>query len=130
VSIEEDEVGFLLKLALTPEGNPLTDNVTEPENPPAGTTLIVSLPREPREMTSEVGDAESVKLCAGAGVMVMDSLPLTLEPSCAVAVTSTVPAFPVVNRPDAFMVAEPVPFATDHVTVLSEAFAGNTVTAI
>ena len=66
-SDDEEEVGFLLKLALTPEGTPFTESFTEPVKPPLGFTVIVSLPSLPRTMVSEVGLALRVNEGVGAG---------------------------------------------------------------
>ncbi len=53
-------------------------------------------------------------------------LPKTPEPSLAIALAVTVPFSTAVTRPVELIVAFPVPFIIDHVTVLFVAFAGNT----
>ena len=59
--------------------------------------------------------------------IVITRVPLTPEPSFAVALAVTVPVETAVTSPDELIVAWPVPFVTDHVTVLFVAFAGKTV---
>lgn len=57
--------GFTLKAAVTPVGNPDAARVTLPENPLTGVMVSVLLPPvAPLATVSEVGEAESLKLCA------------------------------------------------------------------
>ena len=58
--------------------------------------------------------------------MVITSCPYTPDPSLAVALAVMVPLATAVTSPDAFMVACPVPFCNDQVTVLLDALEGNT----
>src|SRR5665648_244027 len=58
--------------------------------------------------------------------LVIIKVPLTPEPSLAVALAVTVPLSTAVTRPAAVIVAWPVPLTNDHVTVLSVALDGNT----
>jgi len=53
-----------LKLAVTPEGNPETDNETAELKPPLTVVEIVVLPELPWFTLSEVGDADIVKSAA------------------------------------------------------------------
>lgn len=55
-------VGLVPKLAVTPDGRPEADNVTLPENPPEGLTVIVLLALLPCVTVTLEGEAESVKL--------------------------------------------------------------------
>lgn len=57
-----DVVGFVPKLAVTPEGKPEADRVTLPVNPPEGVTVIVLLALLPCVTLTLLGEAESVKL--------------------------------------------------------------------
>jgi hypothetical protein len=57
-----DVVGFVPKLAVTPEGNPEADKVTLPVKPPEGVTVMVLLPLLPWVTLRLVGEAERVKL--------------------------------------------------------------------
>src|SRR5260370_276705 len=54
-------VGFVPKLAVTPDGNPDADKLTLPENPFEGVTVIVLLPLLPCVMVKLEGEAESEK---------------------------------------------------------------------
>jgi hypothetical protein len=64
-------------------------------------------------------------------VTVICSEPVTPEPSVAVAITVTVPAPVAVNKPDEeLIVAEPVPFVTDHVTTGLVALDGDIIVFI
>ena len=56
-----DVVGFVPKLAVTPEGSPETERVTDPVNPFRGFTVIVLLPLLPWVTLKELGEAESEK---------------------------------------------------------------------
>jgi hypothetical protein len=50
-----------LKLAVTPDGSPLTDRLTDPLKPFTGFTVIVLVPMFPCVMLRELGDADRVK---------------------------------------------------------------------
>ena len=50
-----------LKLAVTPEGSPLTERFTDPLKPFNGFTVMVLVPIFPCVMASELGDADRVK---------------------------------------------------------------------
>lgn len=64
--------GFTLKAAVTPVGNPEAARVTLPENPFTGEIVSVLLPPvAPLTTVSEVGEAESLKLCATVTVRLM-----------------------------------------------------------
>ena len=54
-------VGFVPKLAVTPEGRADVDRVTLPVKPPLGVTVIVELPLVPCVTLKLLGEAESVK---------------------------------------------------------------------
>jgi hypothetical protein len=54
-------VGFVPKLAVTPEGKPEADKVTLPVKPPEGVTVIVLFPLVPWVTLRLVGEAERVK---------------------------------------------------------------------
>jgi hypothetical protein len=58
VSVLVDEVGFVPKLAVTPDGNPEADKLTLPVNPPEGVTVIVLLPLLPWLTLKLEGEAE------------------------------------------------------------------------
>ena len=60
-------VGFVPKVAVTPEGRPETDRFTLPVNPPEGVTVIVLFPLFPWVTVRLAGEADSVKLGLGAG---------------------------------------------------------------
>jgi len=62
-------VGFVPKLAVTPDGKPEADNVTLPEKPFAGVTVIVLLTLLPCVTVTLLGEAESEKLgvCVAGG---------------------------------------------------------------
>lgn len=63
-----DVVGFVPKVAVTPEGRPEADRVTLPVNPPEGVTVMVLLPLLPCVTFRLLGDADRVKFgvaCAG-----------------------------------------------------------------
>lgn len=53
-------VGFVPKLAVTPEGRADVDRVTLPVNPPLGVTVIVELPLLPWVTVRLLGEADSV----------------------------------------------------------------------
>lgn len=59
VSTLVEVVGFVPKLAVTPDGRPEAERLTDPVNPLMGVTVIVLLPLVPCVMLSEDGDAES-----------------------------------------------------------------------
>jgi hypothetical protein len=50
-----------LKLAVTPDGSPLTDRLTDPPKPFTGFTLMVLVPMLPWVMVKELGDADRLK---------------------------------------------------------------------
>ena len=50
-----------LKLAVTPDGSPLTDRLTDPLKPFTGLTVIVLVPIFPCVMVRELGDADRLK---------------------------------------------------------------------
>ena len=54
-------VGFVPKLAVTPEGRADVESDTLPVNPPLGVTVIVELPLVPCVTLKLLGEAESVK---------------------------------------------------------------------
>ena len=54
-------VGFVPKLAVTPEGRADVDRVTLPVNPPLGVTVIVELPLLPCVTVKLLGEADSEK---------------------------------------------------------------------
>ena len=60
-------------------------------------------------------------------VILITKVPWTAEASFAVAITVTSPFSMAVTRPAELTVASPVPLIIDQVTVLSVAFAGDTV---
>ena len=53
-------VGFVPKLAVTPDGRPDAERVTLPVNPPVGFTVIVLVPLPPCATVTLVGEADSV----------------------------------------------------------------------
>jgi hypothetical protein len=53
--------GFVLKLAVTPAGNPLALNVTPPVNPPLRVIAIVLVPFAPRTTVRLAGDEDRAK---------------------------------------------------------------------
>jgi hypothetical protein len=65
-----------------------------------------------------------------ADTTVICSVPVIPEPSCADALTVTVPAVVAVSKPVEEIVAVPVPFVTDQVVFLLVAFAGKTAALI
>jgi hypothetical protein len=66
VSVEDvPVVGFGLKLAVAPVGNPLALRLTLPAKPPVRVMLIVYVVLAPAEMDREVGEAASEKSAAG-----------------------------------------------------------------
>ena len=54
-------VGFVPKLAVTPEGRADVESVTLPVKPPLGVTVIVELPLVPCVTLKLLGEAESEK---------------------------------------------------------------------
>ena len=62
--------GFALNDAVTPLGKPDADKLTLPEKPFCGVTAIVLVPAVPCVIVKLLGDAESVKFAAGAGLTV------------------------------------------------------------
>lgn len=61
VTLLVDVVGFVPKVAVTPEGNPDAAKLTLPVNPPEGLTVMVLLPLLPWVTLTLEGDADSVK---------------------------------------------------------------------
>jgi hypothetical protein len=53
-------VGFVPKLAVTPEGRADVESVTDPVKPPLGVTVIVELPLLPCVTVKLLGEADSV----------------------------------------------------------------------
>jgi hypothetical protein len=66
VTLLVDVVGLVPKVAVTPAGNPEADKVTAPVNPPEGVSVIVLDPLVPWVTVKLAGEAERVKLGAGA----------------------------------------------------------------
>lgn len=62
VSTLVEVVGFVPKLAVTPDGNPEAESVTLPVNPPDAVTVIVLFPLLPCVTDKLEGEAESEKL--------------------------------------------------------------------
>src|SRR5262249_15876316 len=56
-----DVVGFVPKLAVTPDGNPDADSVMLPVKPPTGFTVMVLVPLFPWVIVKLAGEAESEK---------------------------------------------------------------------
>jgi hypothetical protein len=67
-------VGFVPNVAVTPLGKPDAARVTLPVNPLTSVTVIVLVPLLPCVTVTLLGDAESVKLAAGAPVKVLISV--------------------------------------------------------
>ena len=67
-----DVVGLVANDAVTPLGNAEVDKVTDPANPPEGTTLIVLLPLFPWVTVKLAGEAESEKLGFATAVTVSE----------------------------------------------------------
>ena len=61
VSVLVEVVLVGLKLAVTPEGSPLTDRLTDPEKPFSRFTVTVLVPVFPCVIVKELGEAESEK---------------------------------------------------------------------
>ena len=79
-----------LKLAVTPEGSPLTDRLTDPEKPFSGFTVTVLVPVFPCVMVTELGEAESEKSGAAFTVRVIVVVWVSV-PETPVTVSVTVP---------------------------------------
>src|ERR1700722_2130514 len=86
-------VGFVPNTAATPVGSPDAVSVTLPVNPPASTTVIVSVAADP-SVTDRVGaDVVSVKLGVCVAFMVSETFALAVrEPEVPVIVRLEVPA--------------------------------------
>ena len=65
-------VGFVPKLAVTPEGKPDADRLTLPVKPPEGVTEIVLFPLLPWAMVTLEGEAEREKLGLAADFTVRE----------------------------------------------------------
>src|SRR5262245_3867972 len=61
VTVLVEVVGFVPKVAVTPEGKPEAERVTLPVNPPEGVTVIVLLPLAPWFTLTLAGEADSEK---------------------------------------------------------------------
>jgi hypothetical protein len=70
VSVLVEVVLAGLKLAVTPDGSPLTDRLTDPEKPFTGFTVTVLVPVFPCVIVKELGEAESEKSGTGAAFTV------------------------------------------------------------
>ena len=70
-----------VKVAVTPDGKVLVDNVTADPNPPETVLVILVLPELPLRTLSEVGEALRVKLpVTGAVTVRLTLVELTLSP--------------------------------------------------
>ena len=67
-------VGLVPKAAVTPEGSPDADRVTEPVNPPLGVTVTVLFPLAPCVTLRLAGDAESEKFGVAAAFIVSETV--------------------------------------------------------
>lgn len=65
-------VGFVPKVAVTPEGKPDADRLTLPVKPPEGVTEIVVFPLLPWTTVTLEGDAESEKFGVATGFTVRE----------------------------------------------------------
>jgi len=65
-------VGFVPKVAVTPEGKPDVDRLTLPVKPPEGVTEIVVFPLLPCTTVTLEGEAESEKLGLATGFTVRE----------------------------------------------------------
>src|SRR5215831_11629115 len=65
VTLLLEVVGFVPKVAVTPEGKVEVESVTLPVKPPEGVTVIVLLPLVPCVTVRLAGDAESEKFGVG-----------------------------------------------------------------
>jgi hypothetical protein len=65
-------VGFVPKVAVTPEGKPDADRLTLPVKPPEGVTEIVVFPLLPWMTVTLEGEAESEKLGLATGFTVSE----------------------------------------------------------
>lgn len=85
-------VGFVLKLAVTPEGSVDVERLTLPVNPPESVTVIVLLPLLPCVTVRLLGEAESEKLGAAGAFTVSETVVVWLKlPEVPVTVTVAVP---------------------------------------
>jgi hypothetical protein len=85
-------VGLVPKLAVTPDGNPEADKVTEPVNPPEGVSVIVLFPLVPCFTVKLDGEAESAKFGVAVAFTVRATLVVWVnDPDVPVIVTLAVP---------------------------------------
>jgi hypothetical protein len=100
-------VGFVPKLAVTPEGRAEFESVTLPVKPPEGVTEIVLLPAVPCLTVKLDGDADSEKFGVAVALTVNEIDVVWLrDPETPVIVTDEVP---VVAVPDAVKVIPLLP---------------------
>ena len=92
VELEPTAKDVGLKLAVAPEGRPLTVQLTVPEKPPIAVVETVAEAELPAVTAPEVGESESVKSDAGFTVHVNDVDPVAPVVSLAKTVTLLVPA--------------------------------------
>jgi hypothetical protein len=130
-----------LKLAVTPEGNPLADRLTDPEKPFSGFTVTVLVPVFPWVMVKEVGESESEKSGAAftvrAIVVVWVSVPETpVTVSVKVPVAAVLPAVRVSVLEEVALVGLKLAVTpegrplTDRLTDPEKPFTGFTVTVL
>jgi hypothetical protein len=67
-------VGLVPNAAVTPEGSPDADRVTEPVNPPDGVTVMVLFPLDPCVTLRLAGDADSEKFGVAVALTVSEIL--------------------------------------------------------
>jgi hypothetical protein len=85
-------VGFVPKVAVTPEGSPDAERLTLPVNPPESVTVIVLLPLLPCVTVKLLGEAESEKLGVAGAFTVSETVVVWLRlPEVPVIVTVAVP---------------------------------------
>lgn len=80
VRVLDPVAGFALHEDVTPLPCPVTENVTELENPLVGLTVIVDVPCDPRVMVKLVGDAESEKFAGAVTLSVTETVCAMLFP--------------------------------------------------
>ncbi len=87
-----DVVGLVPNDAVTPEGRPEADSVTEPVKPPEGVSVMVLVPLVPCLTVKLAGDAESEKLGVAVALTVSETVVVWLnDPDVPVMVTVDVP---------------------------------------